>query len=144
MKSGELKKVDQGPENLPDLLVKMADGLAELFDLKLTLLRVELKEEVVAYLRGSVMILIGGIVAAVGFALLNIAIAFLVSALFNSTSLSQPIRYAIGFLITAAAYLVGGVVLIIVNKNKLAEQNLIPKRSVAELKKDKEMLEEKL
>ncbi len=144
MKSGELKKADQEPENLPDLLVKMADGLAELFDLKLTLLRVELKEEVVAYLRGSVMILIGGILAAVGFALLNIAIAFLVSALFNSTSLSQPVRYAIGFLITAAAYLVGGVVLIIVNKNKLAEQNIIPKRSVAELKKDKEMLEDKL
>ena len=142
MAKRELKKQDA--EGLPALFAKAADDVTELLDVKLALLKAELREEAETFIRGGTMIAIGGIVAAVGFALLNVAIAFLVSTLFQSTSLSQPARYALGFIITAVVYLAIGTALIIVNKNKMAAQGLVPKRSVAELKRDKERLEEEI
>nr|MBA3770170.1 phage holin family protein [Blastocatellia bacterium] len=90
-----------------------------------------------AYVRSSVMIIIGGVTALVGFALVNVAIAFLISRLFQNTSLSQPVRYGLGFAITGLIYLVVGTVLIIIHKNKLAAQDMMPARSINELKKDR-------
>ena len=131
-------------EGLPVLFTRMADDLSELFDAKLALLRIEVREEMETYIRSGVMILIGSVVALVGFALLNVAIAFLVSTLFGSTNLSQPARYALGFAITALIYLVGGIAVIFVYKSKFAEQRLVPPRTVAELKRDKERLEREM
>src|SRR3954451_20383302 len=126
---------------LPELLGKMAEELTQLFDTKLSLLKVELKEEIDTYIHGGVMILIGAVVVAVGFALLNVAIAFLVSRLFETADFSQPVRYALGFILTAVIYLVAGAIMIVVSKNKLAKQSLVPKRSMAELERDKEWLQ---
>ena len=136
-----LIKRESEPDGLPALFSKMADDLTQLFDTKLALLRVELKEEVSAYTRGTIMILVGGVVVAVGFALLNIAIAFLVSTLFENSNLSQPVRYALGFIITSIIYLIGGAVMIVVTKNRLAKVGIVPKRTVKELERDKEWLE---
>jgi len=129
---------------LPALLTKMADELTQLFDTKLSLLKVELKEELDAYINGGVMILIGGVVVAVGFALLNVAIAFLVSKLFDAADLSQPVRYAFGFILTAVVYLIAGAIMIVVSKNRLAKQSLVPKRTMAELERDKEWLQKEM
>jgi len=129
---------------LPALLTKMADELTQLFDTKLSLLKVELKEELDAYINGGVMILIGGVVVAVGFALLNVAIAFLVSKLFDAADLSQPVRYAFGFILTAVVYLIAGAIMIVVSKNRLAKQSLVPKRTMAELERDKEWLQKEI
>lgn len=129
------------PESLPALFAKMADELTQLFDTKLALLRVEIKEEVSAYTSGAVTILIGGVVVVVGFALLNVAIAFLVSTIFESLNLSQPVRYALGFIITSLIYLIGGGVMIVITKNRLARLGIVPKRTVAELGRDKEWLQ---
>ena len=123
------------PDAFPDLFARLADDLTQLFDTKLTLLKVELKEDIDAYIRGGVMIAIGGVLA---------AIAFLISTLFENTSLSQPARYGIGFVITSLVYLAAGGALVVINKNRLAEQGLVPERTVAELKKDKERLQEEL
>src|SRR6185295_19641940 len=91
--------------DLPSLVERLADDVASLFDQKLTLLKVEVKEEVNAYVRGGLMILGGGVVAAVGFALANIALAFAVSTMFAQMDMTQPARYALGFLVTGFAYL---------------------------------------
>jgi uncharacterized membrane protein YqjE len=106
--SNSLTKREQEPESLPALFARMADELTQLFDTKLALLQVELKEEVASYARGAVTMIIGGVVVAVGFALLNVAIAFLVSAVFETSTFSQPVRYALGFVITSLVYLIGG------------------------------------
>ena len=82
----------------------------------------------------------GGIIAVVGFSLLNVAIAFLVSALFEETMLSQPVKYALGFIIMGVIYLVIGAAVIIRAKDRLAKQNLAPERSIEELEKDKKWL----
>jgi len=144
MKAEVVKVKEEEPEPLPDLFGKLGDDLTQLFDAKLSLLKIELREEVTTYVRGLVMIALGAVVALVGFALLNIAIAFLVSTLFANTGFSPPARYALGFVITAVVYLAIGGALMIFSKNRMAEQDLVPRRTVSELKRDKELLEDEI
>jgi uncharacterized membrane protein YqjE len=131
-------------ESLPTLFSRLGDDVMQLFDTKLSLLKVEIKEEVNAYARGGIMIGVGGIIAAIGFALLNVALAFGISTLFAETSFSQPARYAIGFVTAGLLYLIVGTILISAMKKKLAKQNLVPDRTVEELRKDKQWLKNEL
>ena len=131
---------DTGGESLPSLIGRLGEDIVTLLETKLGLLKLEIKEDVNAYLRGLVSIGVGGIVAVVGFSLLNVAIAFLVSALFEDTLLIQPVKYALGFIITGVIYLVIGAAVIIRAKDRLAKQNLAPERSIEELEKDKQWL----
>jgi uncharacterized membrane protein YqjE len=130
-------------EGLPALFGRLSDGVTTLLDTKLSLLKVEIKEDVSAYVRGAVKILIGGIIAAVGFAILNVAVAFFISTVLPD-SLDPFIRIALGFVITGALYLVIGGIFIITAKNRLAKQDMVPNRSVSELRKDKEWLKKEL
>ncbi|HKR60642.1 MAG TPA: phage holin family protein [Pyrinomonadaceae bacterium] len=131
-------------ESLPSLVGRLGEDVMQLFDTKLSLLKVELKEEANTYARGAVTMAIGGIVAAVGFALLNVAIAFGVSTLFAQTSLSQPAKYALGFVLTGVFYLVIGGIVVLATKSRLAKQGLVPNRTVEELRKDKQWLKNEL
>lgn len=131
-------------ESLPTLISRLGDDVVQLFDTKVSLLKVELKEEANAYARGGIMIAAGGVVAAIGFALLNVAVAFGISTLFSETNLTQPARYAIGFVTAGVLYLIVGTVIISIVKSKLAKQTLVPDRSVAELRKDKQWLKNEL
>jgi len=128
-------------ESLPSLFARLTDELTQLFDAKLELLKAELKQEISAYAVGAVLFLIGIVVATIGFALLNVAIAFLISMLFDATHWSPAARYGLGFIITALLYLVMGAITIVVAKNRLAKGRVAPK-SVAELRRDKEFLKQ--
>jgi len=130
--------------DLPSLLERLAEDLTSLLDQKLTLLKIEVKEDIDAYLRGSIAILAGAIVAAVGLALTNVALAFAISTLLASLHLSQAAKYALGFVITGLAYLVIGALVIIVAKNRLARIGLVPRRTVKELERDKEWLQKEI
>ena len=116
----------------------------QLFDTKLSLLKVEIKEEANEYARDGIMIGVGGIIAAIGFALLNVALAFGISTLFANVDISQPARYAIGFVSAGVLYLVVGFIIITMMKNRLAKQSLVPDRTVEELRKDKQWLKKEL
>ena len=129
-------------ESLPNLISRLGDNIMELVNSQLALLKVEIKEEANAYARGAAMIAFA--VAVVGFALLNVAIAFAVSTLFARANFSQPASYALGFLATGGFYLIVGAIVMLVMKNRLANQNLVPKRTVQELRKDKEWLKKEL
>src|SRR4026208_2035342 len=131
-------------ESLPSLVGRLGEDVMQLFDTKVSLLKVELREEANAYARGAVAMALGGIVAAVGFALLNVAIAFGVSTLFATTSLSQPARYALGFVLTGLFYLVIGGIVVLATKSRLAKQGLVPNLTVEELRKDKQWLKNEL
>ncbi|HEV7799024.1 MAG TPA: phage holin family protein [Pyrinomonadaceae bacterium] len=131
-------------ESLPTLLSRLGDDIMQLFDTKLSLLKVELKEEVNEYARDGIMIGVGGIIAAIGFALLNVALAFGISTLFANADLSQPAKYAIGFVAAGVLYLIVGTVIISTMKNRLAKQSLVPDRTVEELRKDKQWLKKEL
>ena len=148
-----LMNVDGGPiatttpaenESLPNLISRLGEDLMQLVNSQLALLKVEIKEEANAYARGAAMIAFGAAVAVVGFALLNVAIAFAVSTLFARANFTQPASYALGFLATGGFYLIVGAIVVLVVKNRLAKQDLVPKRTVQELRKDKEWLKNEL
>ena len=131
-------------ESLPTLIGRLGEDIMELVNSQLALLKVEIREEANTYARGAAMIAFGAAVAVVGFALLNVAIAFAVSTLFAQANFSQPASYALGFLVTGGFYLLVGAIVVLVVKNRLTKQNLVPKRSVQELRKDKEWLKNEL
>jgi uncharacterized membrane protein YqjE len=131
-------------QDLPSLLERLASDVTTLFDQKLALLKIEVKEDVNAYLRGSIAIIAGGIVAAVGFALVNVALAFAISTLFADLDLSQPAKYALGFVIAGGLYLAIGSIVIVFAKNRLARVGIVPQRTINELERDKEWIKEEL
>jgi uncharacterized membrane protein YqjE len=131
-------------EALPTLFSRLGDDVMELFNSQLALFKVEIKEEAGVYARGIAAIMVGAVIAVVGFALLNVAIAFAVSTLFAQANFSQPASYALGFIVTGAFYVLLGVVVVLLMKNRLAKQALVPQRTVAELRKDKQWLKNEL
>jgi uncharacterized membrane protein YqjE len=131
-------------ESLPSLFSRLGDDVMQLFDTKMSLLKVEIKEEANEYARDGIMIGVGGIIAAVGFALLNVALAFGISTLLANTDISQAARYAIGFLSAGVLYLIIGGIIIATIKSRLAKQSLVPDRTVEELRKDKQWLKNEL
>ena len=133
-----------GNEGLTTLLSRLGDDVMQLINSQLALFKVEIREEANTYIRGAVTIAVGGVIAAIGFALLNVAVAFGVSTLFAGANLSQPAMYALGFVVTGVFYLLVGAILVMVIKSRLAKQDLVPTRTVEELRKDKEWLKNEL
>jgi uncharacterized membrane protein YqjE len=105
---------------------------------------VEIKEEAQAYARNITMIGMGAVITIVGFALLNVAIAFAVSTLFAQANFSQPASFALGFVVTGGFYVLVGAIVVLAMKGRLAKQDLVPQRTVAELRKDKQWLKNEL
>lgn len=134
----------RGNRDLPSLLERLAADLATLFDQKVTLLKIELKEEVDAYIRGTIAIVAGAVVATVGFALLNVALAFGITTLLANLDVTQPAKYALGFVITGVIYLVLGGITVVAAKNRLARQGIVPKQTIRELEKDKEWIQKEI
>ncbi|MDQ1611242.1 MAG: hypothetical protein QOG00_1173 [Pyrinomonadaceae bacterium] len=130
-------------EGLPAMLGRLGDNVMTLVDAKIGLAKVELKEEAAAYGSKIAMIAVGGALAAIGFALLNVAVAFFMARLFFY-SFTPPISYALGFVVTGVLYLVIGAILVVVMKNRLAAINPAPERTIEELRKDKQWLKKEL
>ena len=137
----ETTSLERQNESLPSLFTRLTDELTQLVDAKLELFKAELRQEAGAYAVGAGLILAGVVIATVGFALLNVAIAFFISILFDATHWTPAARYGMGFVITAVLYLVIGAIILVIAKNRLTKQRLAPK-SAAELKRDREFLKE--
>jgi uncharacterized membrane protein YqjE len=125
------------------LLGRLSDDVMTLVDAKLGLVKVELKEEAAAYGSRAGMMAVGGVLAAIGFALLNVAVAFFMARLFFM-SFTPPISYALGFVVTGVLYLVIGGIIVMTMKNRLAALNPAPPRTIEELRKDKQWLKKEL
>ena len=131
-------------DGLPNLFSRLGDDVMQLFNSQLALFKVEIKEEASAYARGVTMIAIGAAIAMVGFALLNVAIAFAVSTLFAQANFSQPASYALGFVVTGGFYVLVGAIVVMLMKGRLSKHDLVPQRTVQELRKDKQWLKNEL
>src|ERR1044071_4253537 len=105
-------------EGLPTLFGRLGDDIMQLFNSQLALFKVEIKEEANAYARAVTLI--------------------------AQANFSQPASYALGFVVTGGFYVLVGAVVVMLMKNRLAEQNLVPQRTVAELRKDKQWLKNEL
>ena len=131
-------------EQLPTLFSKLGEEVMQLFNSQLALFKVEIKEEANTFARGAATMGVGAVIAAIGFALLNVAVAFGVSVLFTKANFSQPASYALGFVVTGVFYLILGAVLVAAIRSRLAKRQLVPQRTVQELRKDKEWLKNEL
>ncbi len=125
-------------EAIPTLFGRLADDVMTLLDTKLSLLKVELKEDAAIYGRAAGGIGAGAIIAGVGLALTLVAVAFFVSMLFSFDT--PAANYAMGFLITGVLFVAIGGILVYVMKNRLTARNPVPNRSVDEFRKDKQWL----
>lgn len=131
-------------ENLPGLFTRLGDDVMQLFDAKVSLLKVEVREEVNTFLRGAIVIAIASMVALIGLALASVAAALGFSTLLANTNLSQAGQYGIGFVSVGLVYLTVGTMAALIMKGRLAQQSLVPDRTVDELRKDKEWLKKEL
>src|SRR2546421_7686067 len=91
-------------DHLPAMFGRLGDDVMRMLDAKLGLIKLELKEEASVYTRSVAFMAVGGVLAAVGFTLANIAVAFFISKLF--ISFCAPLSYALRLIITRAPYLV--------------------------------------
>jgi uncharacterized membrane protein YqjE len=135
-------------ENLPTLLGKLGDDVMRLVDTKLSLVKVELKEDASFYARNGAFMAVGAMVALIGFALVNVAVAFFISNFFaNDAAAAErfgPTSYGLGFLITGILYVVIGGVLVLMMKGKLAAYDPAPTTSLDEIRKDKQWLKNEM
>ncbi len=129
-------------ETLPALFGRLGDDVITLLDTKLSLVKVEMKEDAAVYAKAGAGIGFGAILATVGLVLVNVAIAFLISTLFNFGS--QPLNYAGGFVLTGVLYLIIGGAIIYVMKNRMMARNPAPEQSIEELRKDKQWLKNEI
>src|SRR2546421_12579264 len=104
-------------ENLPTLFGRLGDDVMRLVDTKLSLIKVELKEDASFYARNGAFTAVGALVALIGFALANVAVAFFIANFFANDSAGAgaqkfgPTRYGLGFLLTGGGYILLGPVL---------------------------------
>jgi uncharacterized membrane protein YqjE len=129
-------------DNLPNLIGHLGEDIIPLLDSKLGLLKIEIKEDITAYLRSTLSIGIGSVITIIGFSLVNIAFAFLLSSLFDRTQLSQAVKFTLGFALTGLIYLMIGIFIIRWAKNRMVTQDPLPEKSLQELKKDKQWIKE--
>lgn len=131
-------------ENLPVLFTRLGDDVMQLFDAKVSLLKVEVREEVNAVLRGSIVMAVASMIALLGFALASVAAALGLSTLWANSNLTQAGKYGLGFVIIGLVYLAIGTIVTLVMKGRLAKQSLVPDRTIDEFRKDKEWLKKEL
>jgi uncharacterized membrane protein YqjE len=131
-------------DNLPVLLTRLGDDVTQLFDTKMSLLKVEVKEDVNAFLQAGLGVAAAAMIAFLGFVFASVAGALGISILLENTNLSQPGKYGLGFVIIGAAYLLVGTIVGLIMKERLSKQSLVPNRTVDEFRKDKEWLKKEL
>jgi len=131
-------------ENLPVLLTRLGDDVMQLFDTKMSLLKVEVQDELNAFLRAGSVIAMAAMVALIGFSLASVALALGISTQLANTPLTPAGRAGVGFVIVGLIYLIVGSIIAFVVKARLSKQSLLPNRTVDEFRKDKEWLKKEL
>jgi uncharacterized membrane protein YqjE len=125
-----------GDRGFGSLLNRLVADIVRLLDQKLALLKLELKEELAAIVRRSVLLAVGAVVAGLGGLFLIVALAIGLGDLVGTT--------AGGFAIVGGAFVLGGAVLLISMRQQLAELRFLPKHTVHELRRDKEWIKHEL
>ena len=128
-------------DSLPALVGRLGEDLSRLVDSKLSLLKVEIRDDLRSYSRGAVLAVAAGVVAAVGFGLVSVGVAlFGATLLAQSASLSWPTAQAAGFVVTGVLFMGGGVIVARLAVARLKYTDPTPERSIRELERDRKWL----
>jgi uncharacterized membrane protein YqjE len=107
----------------------LGEDVASLLDSKLNLLKLELHEELQSYVGGGVRTLVGGLIAAVGFGLVSVGAAFLVSTVVGEAlRVSAPTAHSIGFAVVGLLFSLGGAVVARRAARALKPTEVVPTR----------------
>jgi uncharacterized membrane protein YqjE len=135
-RSGHEGAVGDGNGSFGSLVNRLLNDFLRLLDQRLTLLKLELREELGAAVRRSALMAVGGVVAALGSILLIVALAVWVGELVGSIPG--------GFAIVGGVFVLGGVILLLSMRRQLAGQTFVPRQTVQELRRDVEWIKHEL
>lgn len=127
-------------EELPSLVSELGSDIAELFDAKVGLLKLEVKEDMVAYLLGAASIAGSIVIATIGIVFASLAAVFALSNFFPSYGINATLSLALGFVIVGAVWIIIGLIAARVFSKRLAQRELAPE-TVEELRKDKRWIQ---
>ena len=128
-------------DSLPALVGRLGEDLSRLMDTKLSLLKIEIQDDLRSYLRGAVHVVAAGSVAAIGFGLVSVGVAlFGATLLAESGSLSWPTAQATGFIVLGLLFMGGGVIVARLAIAQLKNTDATPERSIRELERDRKWL----
>ena len=123
-------------ETLPELIGRLGQDLVTMVEARLALLKLEIMEDVASVARQGLLMVLGGVLACVGFALLCLSLGFVVAALLPA-DLDPPTRYAFGFGALALAALPVGVIVAWKSYRRMRQGSIRPERSLKALEEDK-------
>lgn len=127
---------NHNPElSLGALFTDLSSDLSTLVRQEIELARTETTEKVSKAVRSAGMLVVGGLVAYAGVIVVLIAIAILLGAI---------MPYWLSALIVGVVVLIIGAVMANSGKNKLANLNVVPEKTVATLKEDARWAKEQL
>jgi uncharacterized membrane protein YqjE len=128
-------------DSLPALVGRLGEDLSRLVDTKLSLLKIEIQDDLHSYLRGAVQVVAAGAAAAVGFGLVSVGVAlFGATLLAQSASLSWPTAQVTAFVVIGFLFMGGGVIVARLAIARLKYTDATPERSIRELERDREWL----
>jgi uncharacterized membrane protein YqjE len=123
-------------ETLPEMIARLGQDVVTMVEARLALLKLEIVEDVGAIARQGLLLVLGGLLACVGFALLCLSLGFFVAVLLP-TDLDPSARYALGFAILALVALPAGVVVAWKSYRSMRQNSIRPERSLEALEEDK-------
>ncbi len=121
--------------SLGTLFSDLSSDLSTLVRQEIELARAETTEKVSKAAQSAGMLVVGGLVAYAGLIIVLIAVAILLGAI---------MPYWLSSLIVGAIVLIVGAVMAISGKNKLANLNVVPEKTVATLKDDARWAKEQI
>jgi hypothetical protein len=127
---------DGNGASFANLVTRLLNGIVRLLDQKLTLLKLELKQELGAAVRRAGLLAVGGVVGAFGGLLLILALTIWVGELVGSIPG--------GFAIVGGALVLAGGIVFLSMRRQLAEQRFVPEKTVQELRRDAEWIKHEL
>jgi uncharacterized membrane protein YqjE len=124
--------------DIPVMIRRLGSDLSTYADQKMALFKAEMREEVRGLLRGTGMMVAGGVLAVLGLSLINIALGFFLARIFP---FSQTVNFGLGFLSLSLIYVVAGIVVLMIGKKRFNETPKVPEKTIEDFKRDKEWLQ---
>ena len=128
-------------DSLPALVGRLGEDLSRLVDSKLSLLKIEIQDDLDSYVRGAVQAVAAGAVTAVGFGMVSVGVAlFGANLLAHWASLSWPAAQAISFVVIGLLFMAVGAIVARLAVTRLKHADPTPERSIRELERDRKWL----
>lgn len=131
--------IDKRDQSLPSLLSDLTRDIVDLVRQEIALARAEMSGKMASAQTALIAVAIGGAVLLVG-------MFFILQALVNGLAMLLPPEVApwLAPLLVGVAVALGGYVMLKSGSSKLTAENLMPKRTIDSLQRDKNVIQEKI